>query len=143
MSQELWNRLKQQPNASKSTLQIEAERNERERQRSLQCVKRQTTPVEREAAALRFRAITAMNAAETAIAENDIIAQREREIQQQIVEACKDVTSTVEQAEILRRAEPLLRRFATTLDDYSVTEWVGFQIQEIRARKEAERLAGV
>jgi hypothetical protein len=140
--QTLWDDLRSNPENAKSSIQLAAEQREQERLRALQNIKVKPAPAAREAAAQRFRSIQAMNAAEKATAAVDVVNQRIAEVRQQILEACKDVTSAAEQAEIVSRAEPLLRRFATALDDYSVTEWVGHTLAAIRGEKAAKELTG-
>jgi hypothetical protein len=141
-NQELWNRLRQEPDANKSTIQLAAEQREQERLRSLQTVKPVVTAAERESAAQRFKSIQAQKAVERATAELDVANRRIAEVRQQIAESCKEVTSAAEQAEIVSRAEPLLRRFVTALNDYDVTEWVGHTLAAIRGEKAAKELTG-
>ena len=142
MDRELFARLQAEPNANMSTLEIEHERAERERQRLLQNIKAKATPEQRAEAKRRFDAINAVNRVQKAVEASDIIEVRMVEIQEMILATLKDVTSAEESAEILRRAEPLLKRFATTLSDYDVTNWVGHQIEALRAEKAAKQLAG-
>jgi len=143
MDTELWQRLQAEPDAQKSSLELADEARRREHLRVLQGIKRPAVTAEQRAAAKKaFDAISAVNRAQESLEANDIIETRKTEIKAMILAACKDVTTAEESAELCQRAVPLLTRFATTLSDHDITNWVGHQLEALRAEKAAKELAG-
>jgi transcriptional regulator of NAD metabolism len=110
MDPQLWNRLRQEPNASKSTLQIESERSQREYQASLKNVKPVVTAEQRKAAADRFRQIQAQNELDKSLDELDVVNQRAKEVEHNII-AALEVCSPSEKEEALRRLQPKIQHF--------------------------------
>lgn len=136
MDRELWRRLKQEPNAGKSTLQIESERSQQMYQASLQNIKVKPTPAARESAVSRFRAIKASNAAEKATADLDAVNQRERDIQQLLL-AALEVASPTETTQVMATITPtMLRQMALRSADFDIAEYVHAELMRIRAVKE-------
>jgi len=131
---QLFARLQAEPNANRSTLEIEHDRTKRERQRTLTGIRKPVTQVEREEQARRFRAIQAQAELENQLEQDSLIAQREREIQQ-LVTAALEVATEEERAAVLERARPKLRQFALYSTDVKVADWCWAQIQQIRADK--------
>jgi hypothetical protein len=138
MDQKLWDDLRSNPENAKSSIQVAAEQREQERLRSLQNIKVKPTPAAREAAAAKFAAIKAMNAAEKATAAVEVVNQREREIQTLLV-AALEVASPAETTQVMATITPsMLRGMVLRSTDYNIVEYVNAELMRIRAVKELE-----
>lgn len=143
MDRDLFEQLKSEPDANNSSLQLNAEYQQREHQRMLRNMKRKPTPAEVEQAKKNFAAINAVNELEKQLEQDSIVAQRAREVAEEIAAALKDVATPDEVAEVCRRVEPLLKRFVTSLSDYQIVEWCRHTLEVIRNEKAARELAGL
>lgn len=141
--QKLWNDLRSNPANAKSSMQVATELRAQEHARTLQGLKPAVTAEQRAEAERRFDAINAANLAAETVEATGIVETRKTEIQEMILAALKDTTTFAESTEVCRRAAPLLTRFATTMNDYQITIWVGHTVQALREEKEAQRLAGL
>ena len=143
MDNELFERLKADPENAKSSLQLNAERNAQEHARTLRDIKRPVTAEQRAAAKQKFDAINAANQVLDAVEATGIVETRKAEIKGMIIESLKDTTTAEEAEEVCRRAVPLLTRFVTTMSDFQVSQWVNHQVESLRAEKAARQLAGL
>lgn len=135
MDRELFERLKQEPNASKSTLQIESERSQREYQAALKNVKPVITAERRAEAQRRFDAINAANRAEEATNANGIIEVRTKELQA-LVTSALEVATPSEATQVRALVTPaMLKHWALYCKNYDVVEYLNAELQKLRAAK--------
>jgi hypothetical protein len=134
MGNDLWQEC-QKKYSNRSELELAAEQREQERQRSLQTAKRPATDAERKIAADRFRNIQAQKAVEKATAELDVIAQKTKEIEHDII-AALEIASPTEKTRVMATITPaMLRHMALHNTNFDIVEYVNAELQRLRAAK--------
>lgn len=131
MDRELFEKLKREPDASKSSLQLAAEQRDREHQRALQSVKPIVTAQQRKAAAEKYRQIQAQNELDKSLDELDVVNQRAKEVEHNII-AALEVCSPSEKEEVLRRLQPKIQHFILHNTDAQIVDWCWAQVEHIR-----------
>lgn len=135
MDTELWQRLQAEPDAQKSSLQLNAEYQQREHRRMLENVKPVVTAEQRAEAKRRFAAINAVNELNAELERTSFIAQHEQELQA-LITAALAVATPDEAKQVRSQITPaMLRHFVLNCTDYDVSVYVGDLLQTIRSKK--------